>query len=67
MIDMVDKKALRDINNEAVHIGIDPLLGSFGPAGCDCIICVARLDSVPFIFGQARIVFGINDGESLLR
>ena len=63
MIDVVNNEAMRDVNDEAVHFYVQQLLGGFRPLASDGIKCTARLSSVPSIFGQARIVIGINDSE----
>ena len=61
MVDMIDEKMVRRVDNLAVHLDMLPLfITDMNPA--DGIICIFGLIGVPFVFVQSLEIFRIDDG-----
>ena len=60
VVDVVNEQAGRDLDNEPVHVDLAALYRAFDTP-CS-IESPGTLDDVPFISGEAGVVFGIDDG-----
>ena len=63
MVDVVAAHAVRDIDNQVVHIGVSSRLFFAVGQGADGVPCVHTFLCVPFIPAQAFIIFRVDDGE----
>ncbi len=64
MVNMVNNKTNRGVNNDAVHFYF--LSTRIGPPVSDSIKRIAVLSSIPFVFRESGIIIWVNDGEFAL-